>query len=83
MGLELFPVFLAAGLPGPSLRMDALIGGGEDFPYDSFRRSCQKPVARYGEPAKSPPLLKWSRQLSQNAYATRLQPATEWWFPRH
>ena len=36
MGLELFPVFRAAGLPGPSLRMDALIGGGEDFPYEVF-----------------------------------------------
>lgn len=36
MGLELFPVFLAAGLPKPSLRMDALIGGGEDFPYEVF-----------------------------------------------
>jgi 2-polyprenyl-3-methyl-5-hydroxy-6-metoxy-1,4-benzoquinol methylase len=28
LGLELYPVFLAAGLPGPSMRMDALIGGG-------------------------------------------------------
>ena len=28
MGLELYPVFLAAGLPGPSMRIDALIGGG-------------------------------------------------------
>jgi SAM-dependent methyltransferase len=36
MGLELFPVFRAAGLPEPSLRLDALIGGGEDFPYDIF-----------------------------------------------
>ena len=30
LGLELFGVFLAAGLPEPSLRMDALIGGGPD-----------------------------------------------------
>ena len=28
MGLELYPVFVAAGLPGPSMRIDALIGGG-------------------------------------------------------
>ena len=28
LGLELYPVFLAAGLPGPSMRVDALIGGG-------------------------------------------------------
>ena len=28
LGLELYPVFLAAGLPGPLMRMDALIGGG-------------------------------------------------------
>lgn len=30
LGLELYSVFLAAGLPGPSMRMDALIGGGPD-----------------------------------------------------
>jgi SAM-dependent methyltransferase len=36
MGVELFSVFLAAGLPGPTLRMDALIGGGGDFPYEVF-----------------------------------------------
>jgi 2-polyprenyl-3-methyl-5-hydroxy-6-metoxy-1,4-benzoquinol methylase len=28
LGSELYPVFLAAGLPGPSMRMDALVGGG-------------------------------------------------------
>jgi SAM-dependent methyltransferase len=32
LGLELHSVFLAAGLPGPSMRMDALIGGGPDSP---------------------------------------------------
>ena len=32
LGLELYQVFLAAGLPGPSMRMDALIGGGPDCP---------------------------------------------------
>jgi SAM-dependent methyltransferase len=32
LGLELHSVFLAAGLPGPSMRMDALIGGGPDAP---------------------------------------------------
>jgi SAM-dependent methyltransferase len=30
LGLELYGMFLAAGLPEPSLRMDALIGGGPD-----------------------------------------------------
>src|SRR5262249_30356719 len=30
LGLELHQVFMAAGLPTPSLRMDALIGGGSD-----------------------------------------------------
>lgn len=35
LGLELYQVFLEAGLPGPSMRMDALIGGGPDCPaYD-------------------------------------------------
>jgi SAM-dependent methyltransferase len=32
LGLELYPLFLAAGLPGPSMRMDALIGGGPQCP---------------------------------------------------
>ena len=32
LGLELHSVFLAAGLPGPSMRMDALIGGGPNTP---------------------------------------------------
>lgn len=32
LGLELYSVFLAAGLPGPSMRMDALIGGGPQCP---------------------------------------------------
>src|SRR5262249_17948158 len=32
LGLELYSVFLAAGLRGPSMRMDALIGGGSDSP---------------------------------------------------
>jgi ubiquinone/menaquinone biosynthesis C-methylase UbiE len=31
-GLELYSVFVAAGLPGPTMRMDALIGGGPDCP---------------------------------------------------
>jgi ubiquinone/menaquinone biosynthesis C-methylase UbiE len=30
LGLELYSVFVDAGLPGPSMRMDALIGGGPD-----------------------------------------------------
>jgi 2-polyprenyl-3-methyl-5-hydroxy-6-metoxy-1,4-benzoquinol methylase len=32
MGLELYRVFVAAGLPGPSMRIDALIGGGPRCP---------------------------------------------------
>jgi len=34
LGLELFPMFLAAGLPTPSLRVDALIAGGLEFPCE-------------------------------------------------
>jgi SAM-dependent methyltransferase len=30
LGLELYSVFLAAGLPGPSMRMDAVIAGGAE-----------------------------------------------------
>ena len=32
LGMELYQVFLAAGLPGPSMRIDALIGGGPECP---------------------------------------------------
>jgi SAM-dependent methyltransferase len=32
LGLELYPMFLAADLPGPSMRVDALIGGGPQCP---------------------------------------------------
>ena len=32
LGLDLYSVFVAAGLPGPTMRMDALIGGGPDCP---------------------------------------------------
>ena len=32
LSLELYPVFLAAGLRGPSMRMDTLIGGGPQCP---------------------------------------------------
>jgi 2-polyprenyl-3-methyl-5-hydroxy-6-metoxy-1,4-benzoquinol methylase len=32
LGLELYSVYQAAGLPGPSMRIDALIGGGPDYP---------------------------------------------------
>lgn len=31
LGAELYPLFLQAGLPAPSLRLDALIGGGPAF----------------------------------------------------
>jgi ubiquinone/menaquinone biosynthesis C-methylase UbiE len=31
LGTELYPVFVSAGLPRPSLRMDILIGGGAEF----------------------------------------------------
>jgi hypothetical protein len=35
LGLELYSVFITAGLPGPSMRMDALVGGGPDsFAYE-------------------------------------------------
>jgi len=30
--LELYSVLVAAGLPGPTMRMDAVIGGGPDCP---------------------------------------------------
>jgi hypothetical protein len=42
LGSELYPVFMAAGLPGPSLRMDILIGGGVKFQgYDILAGTIQ------------------------------------------
>jgi len=32
LGSELYSVFVTAGLPAPALRMDVLIGGGDQFP---------------------------------------------------
>jgi hypothetical protein len=34
LGLELNSIFIEAGLPEPSLRMDAIAGGASKFPYD-------------------------------------------------
>jgi len=34
LGLELNSIFIEAGLPEPSLRMDAVVGGSSNFPYD-------------------------------------------------
>jgi len=45
LGLELYPVFLAAGLPEPSMRIDALIGGGPQCPaYDIVAELVQSLV---------------------------------------
>jgi SAM-dependent methyltransferase len=42
LGTELYSIFLAAGMPGPSLRMDILIGGGADFPgYELLARTVR------------------------------------------
>jgi len=41
LGLELYSVFLAARLPGPKLRMDALIGGGSEFPCEILAAAIQ------------------------------------------
>jgi ubiquinone/menaquinone biosynthesis C-methylase UbiE len=42
LGSELYPVFIAAGLPAPSLRMDILIGGGAEFQgYDLMAGTIQ------------------------------------------
>jgi SAM-dependent methyltransferase len=41
MGLELYQLFLSAALPGPQLRVDALIGGGAGFPYEILAEVIQ------------------------------------------
>jgi len=43
LGVELYPVFLAAGLPEPSMRVDALIGGGPQCPaYEAVADVVQR-----------------------------------------
>ena len=32
MGLDLYSTYVAAGLPSPTMRLDAIVGGGADFP---------------------------------------------------
>jgi len=49
LGLELCGIFLAAGLPGPSLRMDALIGGGLEFPYEILAGTIQSLLPKMEE----------------------------------
>jgi ubiquinone/menaquinone biosynthesis C-methylase UbiE len=41
LGLELYPIFVAAGLPPPKLRIDALIAGGADFPHEIITATLQ------------------------------------------
>jgi len=42
LGADLYSIFVAAGLPGPSMRMDVLIGGGEKFPgYEILAETIQ------------------------------------------
>jgi hypothetical protein len=46
LGADLFSVFVSAGLPGPSMRMDVLIGGGEKFPgYEILADTIQSLLA--------------------------------------
>jgi len=49
LGLELHQVFVAAGLPTPSLRMDALIGGGSDFPFEILAATVESMLPRMRE----------------------------------
>lgn len=41
MGLELYSIFLSSGLPEPSLRWDALIGGAGHFPSEILAVTVQ------------------------------------------
>ena len=41
LGLELYPVFVAAGLLPPQLRLDVIIAGGTDFPYEIITATIQ------------------------------------------
>jgi ubiquinone/menaquinone biosynthesis C-methylase UbiE len=42
LGADLYSLFVTAGLPGPSMRMDVLIGGGERFPgYEILAETIQ------------------------------------------
>ncbi len=52
MGLKLYPVFVEAGLPVPSMLAEAVIGGGVDSPVPSILaeliRSLLPAMERYG-----------------------------------
>lgn len=49
LGLELHRVFLAADLPAPSLRMDALIAGGSDFPFEILAATVESMLPKMRE----------------------------------
>jgi hypothetical protein len=49
LGLELYGIFLAAGLPAPLLRMDTLIGGGLKFPYEIVADTIQSLLPKIEE----------------------------------
>ena len=42
LGADIYSLFVIAGLPGPSMRMDVLIGGSERFPgYEILAETIQ------------------------------------------
>jgi SAM-dependent methyltransferase len=40
MGLHLFPTFVQAGLSAPQMRMDGIVGGGEEWPGHWWTAEC-------------------------------------------
>jgi SAM-dependent methyltransferase len=51
MGLQLFEVFVAAGLPAPQLRLEAPLGGGPDWPGFAYLASTVRSLLPFFERA--------------------------------
>ena len=69
LGLDLYSVFVAAGLPGPSMRMDALIGGGPDCPIFDLVAE----VTRSLSPAMEKLKIATAREVDISTLAQRMR----------
>ena len=69
LGLELYSVFVDAGLPGPSMRMDAVIGGRPDCP--AFELTAE--VTRSLLPAMEKLKIANAREVDISNLASRIR----------
>jgi hypothetical protein len=69
LGLELYSVFVGAGLPGPTMRMDALIGGGPDCPAYQLVADVTRSLLPVMEKLK----IATAREVDVSSLAERLR----------